>query len=509
MLKVRDVLLLVLFVWLPLAVAAEDDTTENLKPIDSTKFVEALNSADAIFIGRYLQGGHTKARIHVVDSIVGTAKDDVIVTGLQNEVLRNRQNMPKFKKNALYLYITSVKGNHYAILPYGITIPMMGNKLTFSFVTPYHTNFWQPIGTDLVKAAISAIREKKAGMLSNATMEKLNKFFTSSVKKGDKGAIKTLLAVARYLSLRLPEELYTPLTKGDDTVACIAVKLSALVMGELYFTNTILPEIQSLPQDSQVAAAYAAIDADSKESSRVFGKLLNTASTYQPASSECFPQKNPLSNRAMFVTAIIEVNAPDSHRILQTQLESGDAKWLSVILHIISEYEGADLIELVLAANAKEKYSERQLEFSNYFTRIKSPKTADILIKLFDKNDSLYWKKIILTTLGGYEYKESTPFLIKVMNTAPREEIRIAAAMALGQLNQEAGVKPLFDFIMREKSLLAKSIAIDALAKINHRSVQDYLKKIIKLSKAPKIREDAANALEDNLFILRYGRKKK
>jgi len=117
-------------------------------------------------------------------------------------------------------------------------------------------------------------------------------------------------------------------------------------------------------------------------------------------------------------------------------------------------------------------------------------------------------KKIILTTIGKYQYAESLPFLIKTLNEDSKEEIRTTAAMSIGQLSQVGGAKPLYDFITKEKSILAKSIAIDSLAQIPDRSVQDFLKEIIKNEQDPKIRESAVNAMEDNLFILRYGKKK-
>jgi hypothetical protein len=94
------------------------------------------------------------------------------------------------------------------------------------------------------------------------------------------------------------------------------------------------------------------------------------------------------------------------------------------------------------------------------------------------------------------------------MNEEPKEEIRIAAAMAIGELNEAKGAKAIFQFIVRENSVLAKTIGVDAMAKIADKSVQGYLKQIVKDAKNAKVREEAANAIEDNLFILRYGRKK-
>ena len=94
------------------------------------------------------------------------------------------------------------------------------------------------------------------------------------------------------------------------------------------------------------------------------------------------------------------------------------------------------------------------------------------------------------------------------MNEDSKEEIRTTAAMSIGQLGNAGGAKPLYDFIVREKSILAKSIGIQSIAKIGDKSVQEYLKKLVSEETDPKVREEAANAIEDNLFILRYGREK-
>jgi len=94
------------------------------------------------------------------------------------------------------------------------------------------------------------------------------------------------------------------------------------------------------------------------------------------------------------------------------------------------------------------------------------------------------------------------------MNEDSKEEIRTAAAMSIGELGNAGGAKPLYEFIKREKSVLTKSIGISSLAKINDRSVQDYLKALVKDEADPKVREDALNATQENQFILRYGREK-
>jgi HEAT repeat protein len=166
------------------------------------------------------------------------------------------------------------------------------------------------------------------------------------------------------------------------------------------------------------------------------------------------------------------------------------------------------LVELVLKAATNERISERKLEFNNYFNKVKSKSVAETLISLFKKNENSYWKKTILSVVGTYQFPESLPFLIEVLNENPKEEIRITAAMSIGQLGRAEGAKPLYDFVVREKSILAKSIGIQSLAKIADKSVQEYLTKLASEETEPKVTEEARHAIEENLFILRYGREK-
>jgi len=279
-------------------------------------------------------------------------------------------------------------------------------------------------------------------------------------------------------------------------------------MGDIFFKKHVLSKLKALPQDAQIAAAKSAALTDAKESVREISDMLKTTELYNPASSECFPEETPASNKKVFLQAVIELDTPDTKKIIARELATEDVQWLSSILGTLSEYEGADLIELTLAASINEHSSERKLEYANYFEKIKSKESAAVLISLFDKNDNLFWKKIILSTLGKYGYEESLAFLVKVMQESQNEEVRSTAAIAVGSLDKKEGVLPLYEFVKREKSILAKSIAVDALAQIADKSVQVYLKKIITEEDQKKIREQAANALEDNLFILRYGRKK-
>ncbi|HPA55983.1 MAG TPA: HEAT repeat domain-containing protein [bacterium] len=476
--------------------------------LNNEDFIKSLVEADNIVLGRYLQGGKTKAKIRVENAFVGEAKDEIIVNNLDNEKIRLRFKRDEYKKGDQYIFILKKQGAEYDLLEYSVSIPVSDNLANFSFNTPYLINFWQPFDIKLFEVAAIAIREKEDKMLSDNTRETFIELVKEYVGKNSVNDLKAALAIANLTEISLDFETYNKFVSDTGTLGCLAVKFSAGIMGEIYFNQNILPKAENMNPDSQTAFAVAAMKLSSKQGARVIGKILNNVGLYRPSSSECFPYVKPPTNKEFFVRSVIEIDAPETLKILQLQIESGDAAWLASVLAIISEYEGADLTELVLKAATVERLSERKYEFSNYFDKIKTPTTAKILTELFAKNEDLYWKKIILTTIGKYQYAESLPFLIKTLNEDSKEEIRTTAAMSIGQLSQVGGAKPLYDFITKEKSILAKSIAIDSLAQIPDRSVQDFLKEIIKNEQDPKIRESAVNAMEDNLFILRYGKKK-
>jgi len=345
-------------------------------------------------------------------------------------------------------------------------------------------------------------------MLSDSTRQSFIELFNEYIKDKKTAELKNALAAAIHSGISFDFATYDQIIELGGTLECLAVKYSSQIMGEIYFNQNVIPKIGDMSQEANTAFAIAAMKISSKPGSKAIEKILNNIESYSPPSSECFPYPEPPSNKEFFVRAVIEIDAPETLKILSMQIQSGGSDWLATILEIISDYVGEDLTKLVLQEATKERMSARKLEFANYFDRIKNPETAKTLIKLFDKNNDIYWKKTILATLGKYQYKKTLPFMIKALKEDSMEEIRTSAAIAIGDINSAKGAKPLYEFIVREKSILAKSIAIDSLAKIADRSVQDFLKQIIKNQENPKIRETAANAIEDNLFILRYGRKK-
>ena len=472
-------------------------------------FVKSVENADTILLGKYIQGGKTKAKVIVDKVYVGDASGDIEISGLDNERIRLRYKRDAYKKGDAYVFILKKGAKDYKLLEDSITIPVSrDNKANFSFNTPYLINFWQLFDERLLGVAIKAIREKADNMQNDSTKETFDQLVNEFIEKKDAASLRTALAVARLGGLSIDDEKYNSFIAGTDTLSCLAVKFSGEIKGELYFNQNVLTKAEGFNADNQTAFGYAAMNLYSKQSVPLIGKMLNKISLYAPSSSECFPYQKPAMNKEVFVRALIEIDSPDTIRLISSQLDSGDADWLAKVLAIIAEYDGADLVELVLKAATNERVSERKLEFNNYFNRVKSKSVAESLIGLFNKSSDSYWKKMILSVVGTYQFAESLPFLIQVMNEDSKEEIRTTAAMSIGQLGNAGGAKPLYDFIVREKSILAKSIGIQSIAKIGDKSVQEYLKKLVSEEADPKVREEAANAIEDNLFILRYGREK-
>ena len=502
----KTLFLLVIFFCSPLFAQSVLDDKVQLKDED---FVKSVESADTIVLGKYIQGGKTKAKVTVDKVYAGDASGDIEISGLDNEKIRLRYKRDAYKKGDAYVFILKKGAKDYKLLENSITIPITrDNKVNFSFNTPYLMNFWQFFDERLLEVAIKAIREKADNMQNDSTKETFTQLLNEFIEKKDSASLRTALAVAKLGGLPIDDEKYNSFIAGTDTLSCLAVKFSGEIKGDLYFNQHILSKAEGFNSDNQTAFGFAAMNLYSKQSVAVIGKLLNKISLYAPSSSECFPETKPATNKEVFVRALIEIDSPDTIRLISSQLDSGDADWLSKVLAIISEYDGADLVELVLKAATNERLSERKLEFNNYFNKVKSKEVAAALVSLFNKSADSYWKKTILSVVGSYQFAESLPFLIQVLNEDSKEEIRTTAAMSIGQLGNAGGAKPLYDFVVREKSILAKSIGIQSLAKIGDKSVQDYLKKLVSDETDPKVREEAANAIEDNLFILRYGREK-
>lgn len=470
------------------------------------EFIQSIVQADTIVLGKYVQGGKTKAKVSVDKVLVGDASGDIEIAGIDNEKIRLRYRREAYKAGDAYIFILKKGAKNFSFVPAGISIPVSRDNLAnFSFNTPHMINFWQPFDENLVEIAIKAIREKADKMQNESTKEAFAKLVAGYIEKKDNNSLKAALAVAKLGGLTFDEETYNSFVDNTNSLACLAVKFSGDIMGDLYFNQNILPKVEKFNADNQTAFGYAAMALYSKQSVAVMGKILNKAELYSPSSSECFPYPKPATNKEVFVRALIEIDAPETMRMISAQVDTGDAEWLGKVLAIISEYDGADLVELVLKADANERQSERKIEFNNYFDRVKSKETAEILVGLFNKSNDDYWKRKILGVVGKYQYPESLNFLVSVLNENPKEEIREEAAIAIGQLGVAGGAKPLYEFIVREKSILAKSIGIKSIAKITDKSVQEYLKKLVSEESDPKVREEAANAIEENIFNRDYG----
>ncbi len=497
------------FFLVPLSLSAyQSDEVDETVQLETASFFKAITESDTVFIGEYQQGGKTKGRVKLIKAIFGTVAEEEIVKDIDKEKIRRKFKSTPFQSGSQYVFFVKKADQEVAAHPDGVTIQLVNKKANFSFAAPYSTNFWQPFDQKILETGIKAIKENSTGAITEETLNQINTLFSEYSKNSDIASVKALISIAYYLGIKLDEPLYQKTVEDTKTLGCLAAKFSAKIMGKSFFNDKILSKIKTANPDQQIATIFAAIDSDSKNAVAIFSQMLQQAEYYEPPTSECFPEPEPLSNKTMLARAIIEINAPESLKIIGKELRTEDNAWLTKLIKLLAQYEGDDLVELTLDAALQEKFSERKLEFANYFDRVRTPETEKSLKRIFEKTKEPVGRKFILAILGKYKYPESLPFLIKTINEDTNEEVRTGAAIAIGRLDNKDGIKPLFDFVMREKSILAKTIGIDAMSEIKDKSVQDYLKEIIKLSDNQKVKEEAVNAIEENLFILRYGHKK-
>ena len=210
-------------------------------------------------------------------------------------------------------------------------------------------------------------------------------------------------------------------------------------------------------------------------------------------------------------TVIGQINSQKQHGYNTWRLPTNEELSLMVANSVVSSsntYMTSDsrrsgLVRLVTDKGTAQESDAQEQEIAAKKAKIRTIIESDS----FNKNNDSYWKKNIISIIATYKFTEFLPFLIKVMNEDSKEEIRTTAAMSIGQLGNASCAKPLYDFVVREKSILAKSIGIQSLAKIGHESVQYYLKELVNNETDPTVREEVINAIEDNLFILRYNKK--
>lgn len=480
---------------------------ESIKLKDND-FFSALADSDVIFVGKYLRGGRKKAKVEVKDVISGKISDSVVIEKIDEQKYHRKYRKPQYKSGEKYVFIVNKKGNKYELHEDSVSIPVMKNSVNFSFISPYFSNFWQIHDMELFKIAIKGIKEKKDGVLSTDIRNSIRETAKDYYEKKNFNSLEIIIHIAKMLSVQLDEEMYEKLVNRSDNTGCLSVKYSTNIMGDTFFREKILKKIDSFSSEKQAAAADSVLNAGLKDIIPELGKIIKKSESATLPRSSCFPHEEYKSNKAAIARAIIEVNADETSDILLHELNNADHEWAETLLEIMSDYVGEDLVEIGLKGAVEEKNSRKRMIYSEYFDRIKSPETAKTLMNLFEKNSDRDWRKLILSTLGKYEYKPSLKFMIDKLKNSMHEEVRATAAMSLGKLNSPEAIEPLYKFIMSEKSILSKSIGIDALAEIRDQKVQEYLKKIIKEAKKSKVREAAAQAIEDNIFILRYGRKK-
>lgn len=501
--KVFFVSLIVAFLFSSVKVAAATK-------LDKNNFYKAISENDSILLATYIQGGRTKCKVKIKNDFTGNQSGTVIIKGLDNEKLRQKINLESLKQNRDYLFIVSKKDKSFLLDPNSVIIPVIKDKALFSLNTPYKPSFWHDLDMDFIKIFIAAVKEKSADKIITTDTEiALQSIFEEKVDEKEFSTVRGILNLAALTSIRLNEEKYTAILNGNNLTACVALKYSTKIMGKEFFLTKIAPNLESYTGDSLIAATAAAIDSDSPKVEKQLEKLLQNVKTYNPSSSECFPEEKPLSNKAKMIQAIVEINSPDTRNILLKELSTDNSDWIEQVLLIMAQYEGEDLVDIVLTAASRDTVvSQQRIIFNSYFKKIKSKENVRFLEKKFESSYGIIQNKMILLIVGSYGYKDSLGFLIKILNENSKEEIRTSAAIALGSLKMEEAVEPLYTFITKEKSILAKSIAIDSMAKIPSDKVQTALKKIIKTETNQKIREDASKALENNLFILRYGESK-
>jgi len=478
------------------------------KDFDKNNFYKSIKNSDAIFVASFIKGGKTKIKVKLIRNIVGEMDKEFIIYNIDHLKYRQRFRPAPLRSGSKYVFFTKFKNGKLVPDPDSLIIPVLKKSVNFSIAAPYVQSFWQYLDSELFDTAVKSIREKFQNNLSESNITIIKNSLEKYSNNNDTTSLKALIDLAALVGVQLNQERYLSLIRDDSTLGCIAIKNSVKIFGKHFYDkhiHSILPDFEG---DNQVAAIYATIDADNRKSVPLLAKILKMHEPHYPPSSECFPVNEPTSNREMLIRAIIEIDSKESKQILAKELDRSDYEWLKEILKILKEYEGDDLIEIALLSASKEQISQRKLEYLEYLTLIKSEVSSNALKNLFNKRDELYWKKIILSTLGKYKYEENLPFFIKALQEDPNQEIRISAAIAIGTLGAPDGSKPLYDFIVRERSILAKTVGIDSIAAIKSNKVVPYLKEIVKKSENKKIREEATTAIEENLFLLRYGHKR-
>ena len=127
----RKMLFIIFSLIFLLDISAQESVAGDELELKNENFIKSIVEADNIFMGFFIQGGKTKARIRVENSFVGDAKEDVVVNNIDNEKLRLKVKRDEFKKGEMYIFITKKDGSEFKLLEDSITIPVANNQANF------------------------------------------------------------------------------------------------------------------------------------------------------------------------------------------------------------------------------------------------------------------------------------------------------------------------------------------------------------------------------------------
>jgi hypothetical protein len=150
-----------------------DNTKFNLKSED---FIKGIKDSDTIFIGKYLRGGRKLAKITVVENLAGSANGDVVLNSMDSLKIASKYKLEPLKASNIYIFFATTKGSKLFLNPNSIILPIVANKVNFSFNTPYLMNFWSLFDINLIKIAITGIKEKMPEMFLQKQLQNLQNF---------------------------------------------------------------------------------------------------------------------------------------------------------------------------------------------------------------------------------------------------------------------------------------------------------------------------------------------
>ena len=105
-------------------------------------FVKSVENADTIILGKYVQGGKTKAKVMVDKVYVGEASGDIEISGLDNEKIRLRYKREAYKKGDGYVFILKKGAKDFKLLENGV-FDMRGMGLSRCARSPWRTGQWR------------------------------------------------------------------------------------------------------------------------------------------------------------------------------------------------------------------------------------------------------------------------------------------------------------------------------------------------------------------------------